>query len=58
MPTMDTSSGKSFNGTWRDCSNLICVGDTLDFTKLRKGEDTFIARLKEAFNDLNAVNRY
>jgi len=25
---------------------------------LRKGEDTFIARLKEAFNDLNAVNRY
>lgn len=25
---------------------------------LRKGEETFIARLKEAFDDLNAMNRY
>ena len=25
---------------------------------LRKGEETFIARLKEAFDDLNALNRY
>ena len=24
---------------------------------LRKGEETFIARLKEAFEDLNALNR-
>lgn len=25
---------------------------------LRKGEETFITRLKEAFADLNAINRY
>ena len=25
---------------------------------LRKGEETFIERLKEAFTDLNAINRY